>query len=249
MKRSMLWTREGSGATRRNRIRFAVAALAVGLLAALSPSCDNPTESKNTKGVIEGELLESGTGLAIRRPGWVFSGNRLLASADSTGAFEIPSLDPGEYTLTGAALGHRDTVFTVIVSKGRTTRMDFPLNPENTEGRVIGEFQNTVLYRDSLAAHPEMAGWDAKEIYDASTGATIQGKEPLLDFNERQVFAGDTLVDVSDNWGQYGFRMKGGTVPFRGSCAGYKDSLVVAKLIPAGKLVVNFFLEPQTLAR
>jgi len=242
--RQMRNARAGSATGRGAGKSPAVVPVFLTLLAVLL-SCDNPTESKNTKGSIQGFLMDTRTAQAVHRPAWVFNGDKLLASADPTGAFEIASLLPGEYTLTGSALNHRDTVLTVLVLAGKAARADFWLDPDASENRVIGEFQNNVLFRDSLAVHPEMAGWDAKEVYDAATGATIQGKEPLLDYHERQVFVGDSLLDVSDNWGQYSFRLRGSTVPLRGSCEGYRDTLIVAKLSPAGRIVVNFFLEPE----
>jgi hypothetical protein len=237
----------GPERVRKNGSRGASTVLVLFLAAVLTAvlSCDNPTESKSTKGSVRGFLLSSATNRAVGRPAWVFDGNRLLASADASGAYEIASLEPGTYTLTGSALNHRDTVLTIQVKKGSAVLVDFTLNPDAAEKRAIGEFQNAAIFRDSLAVNPAMAGWDAKEVYDALTGATIQGKPPINDYNDRQVFIGDSLLDTADNWGQYSFRLKANTVPLRGSCPGYKDTVIVAKMSPAARIIVNFFMEPE----
>ncbi len=229
-----------------NRIRT-IKGPAVLLLSALTfafVACDNPTESKNTKGSIHGVLRNSLTNMAVGRPAWVFDGNKLLASADATGAFRIASLEPGTYTLTGAALNHRDTVLTIQVGKGSDVLLDFTLSPDVTEKRAIGEFHHAVIWRDSLTVNPGKALWDAKQIYDEATGATIQQKEPLFDWNEKQVFVGDSLLDT-DDWGQYSFRLKANTIPLRAHCPGYRDTVIVAKMSPVTRIIVNFFMEPE----
>ncbi len=225
-----------------NRIRKSrgPAVLLLSVLTAALISCDNPTESKNTKGSIRGSILSGATNLAVGRPAWVFQGDKLLASADSTGAFSIPSLAPGTYTLTGAALNHRDTVLTVEVGKGSDVLLDFTLSPDDVEKRAIGEFQNAVIFR----SNPAWADSSAKAIYDRATGATIQQKEPLWDWNEKQVFVGDSLLDI-DDWGQYSFRLKANTIPLRGHCPGYKDQVVVVKLSSENRIVVNLYMEPE----
>jgi hypothetical protein len=243
-----------SGLNPGRRASAVTALLSIAILTSVL-SCDSPTESKNKKdtptepktekSLIFGFIQDATTGLAIGHPAWVLKGDKLLATTNSTGAFEIQSLDAGTYTFTGAALDHRDTSFTVQVAKGDTVQVDFRLAPDNIEKRVIGEFQNAVMFRDSLSVRPEMAGWTGKQIYDELTGATIQGKPPMDDFNEHQVFIGDSLVSTADNWGQYSFRLKANTVPLRGVCPGYRDTVIVATLSPAGRIIVNFFMEPE----
>lgn len=225
-----------------NRIRKSrgPAVLLLSVLTVAFVACDNPTESKDKKGSIQGYILSGATQSAVGRPAWVFQGDKLLATADSTGAYSIPSLAPGTYTLTGAALNHRDTVLTVEVRKGSDVLLDITLGPDAVEKRAIGEFQNAVIFR----SNPAWADSSAKAIYDGATGATIQQKEPLWDWNEKQVFVGDSLVDT-DDWGQYAFRLKANTIPLRGHCPGYKDQVVVVKLSPEARVIINLFMEPE----
>ncbi|MBN2201374.1 hypothetical protein JW777_05420, partial [bacterium] len=112
------------------------------------------------------------------------------------------------------------------------------------EKRAIGEFHNSVRFQQGVAENPEMAGWDAKGVYDAATGATIQCKAPYWECNEYHVYAGDSLLDTAD-WGQYSFRLKANTIPLRGVCPGYKDMVIVAKLSAETRIIVNFFMEPE----
>jgi hypothetical protein len=59
---------------------------------------------------------------------------------------------------------------------------------------------------------------------------------------ERQVFLGDSLLTVSDGFGQYWFELQSGTYWIRGSCEGYKDVSQVVRVLPDSKTYYNFFL-------
>ena len=139
----------------------------------------------------------------------------------------------------------RDSVQQVKVVGGETVTHNFSLQPDNSKGILVGEFQDLKVFNDSLISNPELAEWDEKKICDASTGATIQAKW-FPDFNgTRVVYLGDNSLDTSGAFGQYAFVIQSGTYSFTGTCDGYKSKTHVVTILLNMKTYLNFFLERE----
>lgn len=222
---------------------FLVLLLEISLVLLVINCDDNPTEPKPAIGTIKGtvKIISSGNP-GIIYPAYIFFEENLLATTDAQGNYLISPIDEGSYQLTCSALNYRDSTEQVNVLGGKTTAHDFYLTPDASTGRVYGEFQDVTLYNQRLQTDPSMAGWDAKKIYDAATGATVQAKTFGYEIPARKVFLGDSPLDSTDVWGQYSFRIQCGTYPITGSCEGYNDTTQVIKVLPDQSIYVNFFL-------
>jgi hypothetical protein len=206
-------------------------------------ACENATEPRTRTGSVRGTVrsLSAGNGAVIGSAS-IFHEDSLLATSDAAGAYAVSSLSEGTYRLTCSASGYRDSTMQVMVEGGKTAVVNFFLTPDLSTGWVFGEFEDRALYEDSLKTNPSMADWDAKTVYDAATGATIQFKTFQHEVAERRVMLGDSLLDVADGWGQYNFKIRTGTYSLTGSCDGYESVTQTVIVEPNGRHYVNFFL-------
>jgi hypothetical protein len=216
--------------------------LSVWILILCGMSCirNSAIGPKETRGTVQGTVKSAG--IAFIHPAYLFCRDSLLATTDEQGKYTIASMNEGPAALTCSALNYRDTTVQVQVKGGQTIAADFMLTPDSTIGKVYGEFQDWNLFNDSLITNPSLANWDAKRIFDAATGATIQYKTLGYEVGERRVYLGDSLLAVSDAWGQFWFKIPCGTRPIKGSCEGYYDAAQVVKVLPNTHHYVNFFL-------
>jgi hypothetical protein len=206
-------------------------------------ACKNSTEPQTSTGGIRGTVRSSSAADAsVIRSASITSEDSLLATSDASGAYAVSSLSEGTYRLTCSASGYRDSTMQVLVEGGKTAVLDFYLAPDLTTGWVFGEFQDRALYEDSLKTNPSMADWNAKTVYDAATGATIQFKTFDHEVAERRVTLGDSMLAAADAWGQYVFKIRTGTYRFTGSCEGYESVTRTIIVEPNGRHYVNFFL-------
>lgn len=205
--------------------------------------CDNATEPKETKGIVTGTvknvLLGDGS---IIHPAYIFLEDSLIATTNEFGEYSISSIENGSYFITCSSLGFRDTTTQVQVIAGKTVTHDFYLTPDSSTGRIYGEFQDMTLFNNSLETNPSLAEWDAEQIFASVTGATIQAKTLMYDVPDRKVFLGDSLLAITDGFGQYWIEIQCGTYCITGSCEGYKDAMQVIKVLPDTRVYVNFFL-------
>ncbi len=212
------------------------------LLVFLFTVCDKSTDPKETKGSITGKVMYNTTALPSA---YIFIGDSLRATTDELGSYSIASVEEGIYSLLCSAINYRDTISQVQVSGGQTVTRDFYLNPDTTFGWIRGEFQDIILFEDSLLTHPSMANWDAQQIWQASTGATMIGKFLLYNVPRQKIYLGDSLVSITDDWAQYALKIQCGTYRLTGTCDGYYDAAEVVTVLP-GKLddarFVNFFM-------
>ncbi len=201
-------------------------------------------ESGETEGDLKGVVkeLKQNSEAAIH-PAYIIYGDTLLATTNESGEYLISSLGEDTYTLICSALNFRDTIEQVKVVGGETVTNNFLLQPDYTTGRLVGEFQDMLIFNDSLETNPGLAEWDGKQIFDASTGATIQMKWLNYPVGNREVYLGDDLLGISDAWGQYGFNIQCGTYCFTGKCEGYKSKTHIVTILPDTKIYLNFFLE------
>jgi hypothetical protein len=206
-------------------------------------ACKQTTEPKTRSGDVRGTVRSGSPGDAsVIRSAFIFLEDSLLATSDSAGAYTVSSLPEGTHRLTCSTGGHRDTTAQVLVEGGKTAVLDFYLTPDFSVGRVAGEFQDQALFNDSLKTNPSLAGWDAKTVYDAATGATLQTKTLQVEVPERRVMLGDSLLATADWWGQYWFKIRTGTYAITGSCEGYESVTQIITVEPNGRLYVNFFM-------
>lgn len=228
----------------RKQMAFILILSAFVFLFTLCSNHSNPTlvQTGRVEGVVQKALTSGNVPVANA---YVFWGDSLMAETDANGAYEISDLPSGDQTLLCSALYALDNSVQVEIGADKTTTLDFVLTPDSTLGRVNGEFQDIPLYQEQLAENAELASWTAKEMYDATTGATLQNKFLSgIGFEvPRSVvtFQGDTL-GFDDGYGQFWFKIQQGTYPFVGSNARYESQTRTIKVVPDEKAYLIFFL-------
>jgi hypothetical protein len=219
-------------------------AVIVLILFAIFSQLNCTKESKETEGDIRGVVKELKQNSEVTiYPAYIIYEDTLLAATNESGEYLISSLEEGTYTLICSALNFRDTIEQVKVVGGGTVTHNFWLQSDSTTGRLIGEFQDMVIFSDSLETNPGLAEWDEKQICDAATGATIQMKWLNYHVGDREIYLGDDLLGISDAWGQYGFYIQCGTYCFTGKCEGYMSKTHIVTILPDTKIYLNFFLD------
>jgi len=198
------------------------------------------------QGALLGTIVSGGSGLY---PAYIIWGDSLLAMTDVDGSFGIEYMDAGSYQLIASAVNFADTTFEVSIEGMNTSTVSLELKSDDTMGWLLGEFQDDSLFQAELLENPDLAGWTAKEICDAATGATIQFKtmRPFVPFS--YVYLGDDSLTMADQWGQYGFLIQCGTYPFTGTCNDYQSTTGIATVRPEGhpegRTYLNFFLKRE----
>jgi hypothetical protein len=209
--------------------------------------CSTSTSPKETKGSIQGMVKNAS--MAPLYPAFLVSGDSVLATTDEQGKYAIASLQEGTVDLVCFALNYKDTTVQVQVTGGKTTTLDFILNPGVILGRVFGEFQDDYLFNQVLKTDSTLKNWDKEHICDGFTQATLCYKMVGLDIGDLNVFLGDSLVTVADNWGQFYFTIPCGKYTFRASSQGYGDDTSELVVLPEVKNFMNFFLPRTTIGQ
>jgi len=210
------------------------------LLIFLAIQCDKATNPTETKGTISG-IVSDANGTAIY-PAYIFTADTLLTTGDESGKYTIPALEAGSYLIIFSALNYRDTTLQIQVTGGKTTTQNFNLTADATTARVLGEFQDLVIFNDSLITRPDLKDWEAKRIFEEVTGATLQAKTLGYDIPPCQLFLGDSLLTISDPFGQFWFKIQCGTYPIKGSSEGYESTTQIIKIMPDTRHYLNFYL-------
>jgi len=209
-----------------------------------SSSCDKSTnpKEKETKGNINGTVRHGTTAITSA---WLFIGDSLYAATDDSGNYSITALLEGNYDLLCSAINYRDSISQVQVTGGNTITCNFDLPADTTTGYVRGEFQDIILFNDSLVNHPSMANWDAQQIYQSTTGATLISKFLQYDVPRAKIYLGASQISITDDWAMFSVKMQCGTYRITGRCDGYHDANEVVTVLP-GKLgdavYVTFFM-------
>ena len=212
--------------------------------------CDHTSEPKETAGAIRGTVFN---GLSDEMtpvyPAYIFVEDSLWAITDSNGMYSIPSILEGTYDFICSSLYYLDDAEQIRVTGEQTTTHDFYLTPDSLTGVVFGEFQDLNIFQDSLASNSAIGEWDAEQVFNAVTGATIQSK--TLDYlvPDRKVTMNDSLLAVSDAWAQYWFIVQQGTYYVKGACEGYEEIGQVIKVVPDTYHYYNFFLPREGAAK
>jgi hypothetical protein len=208
-------------------------------------TCDkstDPEEPEETVGNISGKVM---SGTASLKRAYIFIGDTLRATVNSSGEYSISSLEEGNYNLLCSAINYRDTINQVQVIGGSTVTCNFDLTPDITTGWIKGEFQDIVLWEDSLLVDPEMDYWDAAMIYQATTGATMISKFLQYNVPKQRIYLEDSLISITDDWAMFSLKIQCGTYPITGTCEGYYDVTEVVKVVPSvldSARYVNFFM-------
>ncbi|MBN2102941.1 hypothetical protein JW835_02770 [bacterium] len=176
-------------------------------------------------------------------PAYIIMEDSLLAITDNQGAYVIDSLEIGIHFITCSALNYRDTTVQINVSGTDTINMDFYLTPDRSTGRIYGEFHDIPLFNEIIQNEPEKLTWDDQQMFEGTTGATIQKKWLHYDIPQIYLYLGDSLISGCDAFGQFWCELQSGTYPIRGTCGGYQDAVQVVKVLPDEKTYVNFFME------
>ncbi len=205
--------------------------------------CDSSTEPESTAGDILGAVQNVANKQAIH-PAYMFMQDSLVCTTTENGDFALSQLERGNYTLTCSALGFLDTTVNVNVPGGDPLSLLIFLTPDSQTGRVYAEFQEGVLFQNQLAQDSTLSQWNEQEMWQGVTGATLQSKTLRRDLPPRQVFLGDSLVALTDDFGQCWFELQRGTYPFTAACDGYADTTRVIRIIGNERTYAIFVLDP-----
>jgi hypothetical protein len=211
-------------------------------------ACQHSTEPGKTVN-LSGTVYPVQTDAPAIHPAYLFRGDSLMAVTDKAGHYNIASIESGTHVFICSALGYSDTTVQVTVGRDDSVH-DFQLTPDQSKGRVYGEFQDQFLWDLVLSDDPDKGGWNSKEVRDGMTGATLCAKILQVypeDLPDRMVFIGDSLLAYDDGWGQFWFEIQCGTYPLTGVCEGYRSDTRTVKIVPytppeSEKSYVIFFM-------
>jgi len=80
-----------------------------------------------SSGVIVGTVTDEATGNVLPGANCVIKGTSMGSYSDINGEFRILNVPPGEYALVFTYIGYRQFEKEIIVSAGKTTRLDITL--------------------------------------------------------------------------------------------------------------------------
>jgi len=177
---------------------------------------------------------------------FIFMNDSLYGKTDSKGIYTLDSISPGTYTLTCSVINFRDTTLEIHITSGNTTQLNFSLVKDTSFGKVFGEFQDVALFEQKAIDKPVIKTWDEKQVYDWTTGATmykISYPNPFI--TPRTVSLEDSIISVSDGFGQYYLKIQCGTYLITGACDGYTSSSKIIKVRKDAYTYANFYLEKK----
>ncbi len=207
----------------------------------LCSSCEDENQDWT---LIQGSVLNIEDHEQIH-PSFLFLENELLATTLENGTFEIDSLEPGICSVLCSSLNFRDTLIQIVVKEGAITVFDFFLTSDDSLGRLYGELHDQSLYDAQLTRNPSIADWNGRELFDGVSGATIQTMTFDYDLPSAEIYIGDSLIALTDGFGQYWVDLQSGTYPLRVSMSGYKDTTQIIRQEPDTDIFANFILSKQ----
>lgn len=207
-------------------------------------SCKDNNETDQTKGTLTiyvSELKNNNSGIKA----FIFIEDSLYGKTDEKGKYINNSVKPGNYNLTCSAIDFRDTSLQIKIVGGENTQFNFYLKSDSAKGKVFGEFQDMTLFRQNAINKPAINSWNERQVYDGTTGATMCYKFLQKDVPERRVSTVDSILAVSDGYGQYYFQIQCGTYVITGTCDGYNSVSKTIKVLPDSSIYANFYLEKK----
>ncbi len=100
--------------------------------------------------------------------------------------------------------------------------------------------QNVI--EQKISQNSEIANWTEKQICDGVTGATIMEDNYDKEFQQPQLFIGDSLIKYADVYGQYWIEVQCGTYPLTGKCEGFSNKTEIIKVLPDSREYLNFYI-------
>jgi len=206
------------------------------LLLLLIISCED-TIRHPSRGIYSGKITSVGD--VPIYPFYIIEGDSLLSIVNENNQFSI-ELEEGEHEIGFSAIGYSDTVIPIQIIGD--IHADIKLKENKETGRIYGEFQDLKLFQQKVSENNDLAKWSDNQIMDGVTGATIMEDNYSTNFEQAQVFIGDSLLSYADVYGQYWFDIQCGTYPLTGKSAGFSSEMKVMKVLPNAKVYLNFFL-------
>lgn len=200
-------------------------------------SCEDTEIPEKSNGVFSGNIA-SNSGEPIY-PTYIFEGDSLLSILNANKQFSI-ELDNGEHEIIFSAIGYSDKVTSISINGDLSTEIKFEENQES--GRIYGEFQDLILFQQKISEDSDLANWTEKQVLDGVTGATILEDNASTNFQQAQLFIGDSLISYADVYGQYWIEIQCGTYPITGKSEGFTDETKAIKVIPDSRVYFNYYL-------
>ncbi len=152
-------------------------------------------------------------------------------------------LQYGDHELTLSAIGYADSTISYYVHGD--SNIEISLDANNDIGRVYGEFQDLFKFQQNISENNDIANWTEKQVFDSVTGATILEDNSTTNFEQAQLFIGDSLFGYADVYGQYWIKIQCGTYPLTGSSEEFSNETKIVKVLPNTKVYMNFFLNHE----
>ena len=213
------------------------------LLAAVFYGCSDHSVATVETGKVQGTVVKNNNPIANA---YIFWEDSLMATTDVNGNYQILDLEEGRQGLLCSALFAKDTTMQVQIEANKTNTINFTLTHNETIGRVYGEFQDITLFNEQVSEVDGLEDWDAKQVYEGTTGASICVKWLDVSSTECVLSLGDSILVYDDGWGQYWFKMQIGTYPITGSSQGYQSKTKIVTIQPEPeKTYCNFYLNRE----
>jgi hypothetical protein len=203
-------------------------------------SCEDTETQHPSVGIFSGKVT-SVSGLPVY-PIYIIEGDSLLSAVSKNNQFSIV-LEEGEHKIIFSAIGYADTIFLVQINGD--IQAEIQLKENKQTGRIYGELQDLNLFQQKVAGNKELATWSDKQIVDGVTGATIMEDNSSTNFEQAQLFIGDSLMGYADVYGQYWIQIQCGTYPLTAKSVGFLSETKLIKVLPDAKVYLNFFLSKK----
>jgi hypothetical protein len=110
-------------------------------------------------------------------------------------------------------------------------------------GTLYGEFQDGTLFAQKSNENPDLQGQTAEQMWEGVTGATLQAITLQYQVPERKVIIEDSIVAISDGFGQFHCTLPSGKHTLTGTCDGYITKSQTIEIVPDTKNYVIIVLE------
>lgn len=203
-------------------------------------SCEKFDRSEERDFVLSGNITSVSGELIY--PVYIFENNSLLAIRKDSNQYSL-ELKPGPHEITFSALAYKDARISTAIDGDNS--LNITLEDNNETGRIYGEFQDSLLFQQKISENNELSSWTALEIMDGVSGATLMEDNVGSDFQQAQLFLGDSLLTYGDVYGQYWIEIQCGTYPITGVCAGFTSKTKLVQVLPDTKVYMNYYLRKE----
>ena len=197
-------------------------------------TCKNPISSRKG-GTFTGTISNITDNVTV----YIIMNDSLISSSNQSNNFSV-DLAYGEHELIFSAIGYLNENVTVDINGDK--KMNIQLTENSATGRIYGEFQDKTVLEQKISQNSEIANWTEKQICDGVTGATIMEDNYDEEFQQPQLFIGDSLIKYADVYGQYWIEVQCGTYPLTGKCEGFSNKTEIIKVLPDSREYLNFYI-------